>query len=140
MNNRPGIPVLMLLPFLTASLIGLAPAYTSAFVPEDLDRLIKQKHCPGCDLRGADLRGVDLADANMEGINLMNAILEGVNMEDAILDDAGLEKANLRNAKMHGASMDHASIDETDFKGADLQDATWIDGKVCKRGSIGVCK
>jgi len=125
---------------LITGIIALAPVRASAFVPEDMEQLKKTKKCPGCDLRGADLRGVDLSDANMEGVNLMGANLEGVNLEDATLDDASLEKSNLRNARLHGTSMDHATIDEVDFKGADLQDVTWIDGRVCKKGSIGSCK
>lgn len=140
MDNRFCFPVKIVLPVLVACFIGLAPASSSAFVPEDLKRLKTLKICPGCDMRGADLQGVDLSDANLEGINLMGANLEGVNLQNAILDDASLEKANLRNARLHGASMDHASIDEADFKGADLQDVIWIDGKVCKKGSIGICK
>src|SRR5512133_536118 len=140
MYNRFCFPIKFAAPVLVACFIGLAPAYSSAFVPEDLERLTKLKNCPGCDLRGADLRGVDLSDAKLEGINLMGANLEGVNLEEATLDDASLEKVNLRNAKLHGASMDHATIDGADFKVADLQDVTWIDGKVCKKGSIGTCK
>lgn len=140
MDHRFCFPVRIVLPVLAACFIGLAPVCSSAFVPEDFERLKKIKNCPGCDLRGADLRGVDLSGANLEGINLMGANLEGVDLEDAALDDASLEKANLRNARLHGASLDHATIDEADFKGADLQDVTWIDGKVCKKGSIGICK
>ena len=70
----------------------------------------------------------------------MGANLEGVSLEKAILDDASCEKTNFRNAKLQGTSMDHATIDEADFKGADLQDVIWIDGRVCKKGSIGTCK
>jgi len=140
MKNRLAIPVETLFPLLVACLICLTPVHSSAFVPEDLERLTKLKNCPGCDLRGADLRGVDLSEAKLEGINLMGANLEGVNLEDATLEDAGLEKANLRNANLHGASLDHASVEDADMVGADLQDATWIDGKVCKKGSIGSCK
>lgn len=134
------IPVILSMSVLIALAISMMPASSSAFVPEDLERLKESKKCPGCDLRGANLRGLNLTDSNLEGANLMGSNLEGVTLEDAILDDASLEKANLRNAKLHGASMDHAIVDEADFKGADLQDVTWIDGRVCKKGSIGVCK
>ena len=130
------IPVLVAL----ATSLILMPVVSAAFVPEDLEQLKTTKKCPGCDLRGADLHGIDLSDSNLEGANLMGANLEGVHLEDVILDDASCEKANLKNAKLHGTSMDHASIDEADFTGADLQDVVWIDGRVCKKGSIGVCK
>lgn len=140
MKNLFSIPAMIVFPILLTCFIVLAPSDSSAFVPEDLEQLKKSKKCPGCDLRGADLRGVDLSDANMEGVNLMGANLESVNLEDAVLDDASLEGANLRNARLHGASMDHAGIEGAVLLGADLQDVTWIDGKVCKKGSIGICK
>ena len=140
MNMYFPIPVIVVFPVLVAIFVGLVPSHSSAFVPEDLERAVKQKNCPGCDLRGADLRGVDLSAAKLEGINLMGANLEGVNLVNATLDDASLEKANLSNARLNGASMDHAGIDEAVFKGADLQDVVWIDGKICKKGSIGMCK
>lgn len=120
--------------------IALSALQAFAFVPEDLARLKATKNCPGCDLRGTDLRGTDLEHAGMEGANLMAANLEGVNLRDAVLDDASLEKANLRKAVLSGASLDHASIDAADLSGANLEDATWIDNRVCKTGSIGVCK
>ncbi len=128
------------IPFLTALVLGFMPLDASAFVPEDIDLLKESKKCPGCDLRGADLRSLNLAGANLEGANLMGANLEGVNLEKATLDDASCEKTNFRNSKLQGASMDHATIEEADFKGADLQDVVWIDGRVCKKGSIGTCK
>lgn len=125
---------------LMALVFSLIPASSSAFVPEDIERLKESKKCPGCDLRKADLRGLNLDASNLEGANMMGANLEGASLEKAILEDASLEKTNLRNAKLQGASLDHATIDEADFTGADLQDVTWIDGRVCKKGSIGICK
>jgi hypothetical protein len=128
------------IPVLIALVISLTPVSSSAFVPEDLERLKVSKKCPGCDLRGTDLRGLNLDGSNLEGANLMGANLEGASLENAILEDASCEKANLKNAKLHGTSMDHATIDGVDFKGADLQAVTWIDGRVCKKESIGICK
>ncbi len=140
MHKRFTTSAPVVLALLVAVILGFAPSFSSAFVPEDLDQLKKQKKCPGCDLRAADLHGADLADVNLEGANLMGANLEGAILTDATLEDASLEKANLKNADLHGASLDHAAVDGTDFKGADMQDMTWIDGKVCKKGSIGICK
>ena len=140
MQIRFTTPIMFSIPVLIALGISLMPVPSSAFVPEDLASLKETKKCPGCDLRGADLRGLDLTGSNLEGANLMGANLEGVTLEDAVLDDASCEKTNLRKAKLRGTSMDHATIDEADFNGADLQDVIWIDGRVCKKGSIGVCK
>lgn len=120
--------------------ITLSALQAFAFVPEDLARLKATKKCPGGDLRGADLRGANLEQAEMEGANLMEANLEGANLQDAVLDDASFEQANLKKAILSGASLDHASIEGADFSGANLEDATWIDNRVCKKGSIGVCK
>ena len=39
-----------------------------------------------------------------------------------------------------GASLDHATVDGADLSGAILDGTIWLDGKVCKKGSIGVCK
>jgi hypothetical protein len=140
MQIRFNTQIMLSIPVLVALVISLLPVPSSAFVPEDLQSFKESKKCPGCDLRGADLRGLNLSKSNLEGANLMGANLEGVTLEEAVLDDASCEKTNLRKAKLRGTSMDHATIDEADFNGADLQDVIWIDGRVCKKGSIGVCK
>jgi hypothetical protein len=120
--------------------VTLSAVPASAFVPEDLASLKATKICLGCDLRGADLRGANLKQGNLEGANLMGANLEGADLTDAVLEDASLEKANLKKAVLFGASLDHATVDGADFSGANLEDATWTDNRVCKKGSIGVCK
>jgi len=140
MQIRFNASLMLSIPVLIALVITLMPVPSSAFVPEDITTLKETKKCHGCDLRGADLRGLNLSGINIEGANLMGANLEGVLLEEATLDDASCEKTNFRNAKLHGTSLDHATIDGADFNGADLQDVTWVDGKVCKKGSIGVCK
>lgn len=121
-------------------LLVVTSARVLALVPEDLERLKKEKNCPGCDLRSADLRGLNLYDANLEGANLMGANLEGVNLEHATLDDAGLEKANLKNAVIKNASMDHAAIDDAIMTNTNFEGTVWIDGRICKPGSVGTCK
>ncbi|MEI7816977.1 MAG: pentapeptide repeat-containing protein, partial [Desulfuromonadales bacterium] len=125
---------------LTVGCLALSAVKTFAFVPEDVERLKSTKKCPGCDLRGVDLRGAHLEQAEMEGANLMGANLEGANLHDAVLDDASLEQANLKKAVLSGASLDHATIDDADLKGAVLDGTTWLDGKVCSKGSVGACK
>lgn len=120
--------------------IALPVMQAFAFVPEDLERLKTTKNCPGCDLRNANLRGAYLEKAIMEGANLMGANLEASNLQGAVLDDASLEKANLKKAVLSGASLDHANMDDADLSGALLDGATWLDGKVCKKESVGICK
>jgi uncharacterized protein YjbI with pentapeptide repeats len=120
--------------------IALPELQAFAFVPEDLERLKSTNNCPGCDLRSADLHGARLKQAVLEGANLMGANLEGADLQGAVLDDASLEKAVLKKAILSGASLDHATIDDADLNGALLDDTIWVDGKICKKGSVGVCK
>lgn len=120
--------------------LTLSVLQAGAFVPEDLDRLKATKNCPGCDLRDASLKGAQLEQAGLEGANLMGANLEGANLQDAVLDDASMEKTNLKKAILTGASLDHATVDDADFSGANLEDVTWLDNRICKKGSIGICK
>lgn len=119
------IPVL-----LTALAVSMLPVISSAFVPEDVERLKATKECAGCDLRKADLRGMNLAGANLEGANLLSANLEGANLEGANLEDASCEKANLNKARLGGVKLE----------GSNLEEAVWSDGKVCQKGSVGSCK
>jgi uncharacterized protein YjbI with pentapeptide repeats len=120
--------------------IALSALQAFAFVPEDLERLKATNNCPGCDLRGADLHGARLKQAVLEGANLLGANLEGADLQGTVLDDASLEKAVLKKAILSGASLDHATIDDADLNGALLDGTTWVDGKICKKGSVGVCK
>lgn len=102
----------------------------SDFSQVDYDRLTKgEKSFIGAKLEGAnlcgrDLRGVDFRGAELEKANLQNADLSG-----ADLTNADLEDANLKGAKISG----------TNFKGAELEFATWVDGRVCAEDSVGAC-
>jgi hypothetical protein len=119
------LPVLMIV-----LAVSMLPVASSAFVPEDVERLKETRTCAGCDLRNADLRGSDLAGANLEGANLLGANLEGANLEGANLEDASCEKAKLLKARLGGVKLE----------GANLEDVVWSDGKVCAKGSVGSCK
>ena len=65
--------------------------------------------CAGCDLVGAPLNGVDLDGKNLAGANLSYANLRG------------------------------AILNNTNLAGANLSGATWVDGTICREGSIGYC-
>lgn len=78
----------------------------------------------------ADLRGSNIGGANLEHANLQETNLEGASLYDASFIGAHLEKANLRNAKIDA---------HTNFKNANLEEAIWINGIVCEKGSIGKC-
>lgn len=94
--------------------------------------------CPGCDLRGVDLKRQDLTGANLEGADLTGANLHGAiliqaNLAGAILTEANLNRTNLRQADLTGASardillygaiMDGANLTGADLTGAKAQEA-----------------
>lgn len=93
------------------------PRLATAFVQEDLDRLLKTNECQKCDLSGASLAGRDMSKAKLEGANL-----SGADMTRASLSMADLAGANLSGAKLSGTVFDAADLFQ-----ANLRDAT-IDG------------
>ncbi|MBT3225643.1 MAG: pentapeptide repeat-containing protein [Deltaproteobacteria bacterium] len=86
---------------------------------EELNRLKKTNKCIGCDLSFEDFEGENLAGANLKGANLTGAVFF---------------KANLTGANLLGAK-----IYRVNFAEVNLEDAIWIDGRKCKKGSIGTC-
>lgn len=80
-------------------------------------------------LKGADLMLANLEGAHMHAANLQNANLMMSNMQKTNLVDADLSGANLQGANLIGAI-----LIKTKFDGA-----TWTDGRVCAKGSIGEC-
>ena len=52
-------------------------------VEKNVQRLLKTKSCPGCDLAGADLRQSRLAKANLNGANLSGANLNLADLSGA---------------------------------------------------------
>lgn len=126
--------------------------------------------CTGAVRIGAELEGVDMSNASMptmrlDGANLMRANLSGavmqlINLEGANLTLANMERAHLHAANLRGANLmlanlSKASLLDADLTGANLQganligavliqakldDAIWIDGRVCAKGSVGACR
>lgn len=91
------------------------------------------------DFEGADLEETDLEDAKMNRANLKNANLSNSNLTDVVLDNANLENTNFKNANLMRASLVDANIKGATFEGVNLESVTWINGIVCKKGSIGRC-
>lgn len=111
------------------------------------------------DLRGAKLRNAELTWANLSGANLRDADLSGARLNGAELHGAELSGAKLAGARIGGASFRGATLDAADLRGADAGDfefegittpttfeaaslagATWLDGRVCRPGSVGRCR
>ena len=80
-------------------------------------------------LKGANLMLSNLEYAHLHGVNLQNANLMLVNLTGASLFDADLSGANLQGANLKDAILIKAKFD----------DATWVDGRICAKGSIGRC-
>ncbi|ADW17572.1 pentapeptide repeat protein [Desulfobulbus propionicus DSM 2032] len=121
-----------------ATVIGLlapecwAASSTRSVVHKNMQRLLKSKTCPSCDLSGADLRQSKLENANLEGANLT-----GAQLSLADLSGANLKKANLRNANLHGADLAYADLEGANLTGASLEGAifkaTKMKGRIVNR-------
>ena len=86
-----------------------------------------------------EIDGVNFAQANLAGVSFTNAsavgaIFTGANLTNANFVNADLERANFRGADLRGANITNASLD-----GAQLSGAKWVDGRVCREGSIARC-
>ena len=98
----------------------------------------------GANLQGANLQRAILQLANLKGANLMMANLEGAhmhatNLQDANLMLANMQKVNLLDANLTGANLRGANLTGAILIKAKFDNATWTDGRVCAKGSIGEC-
>jgi uncharacterized protein YjbI with pentapeptide repeats len=81
--------------FAAFGLIALlsASSFAESYNPIHLKQLRDTNKCPGCNLKGADLR------LNLEGADLRGTDLRGADLKGANLKQADLENADLSNAK-----------------------------------------
>lgn len=100
---------------------------------------------------GAILWHAQLAFARLKNAIFTNANLEGANFQGSDLRNAQLNRtgnmppnnlrwASFKNADMREANLRGSVLFETNFEGANLSGATWIDGRICAPGSIGMCR
>lgn len=117
-----------------------------------------------CQLQGMRLNNVDLTNAVIKNANLSNARLtqlqmmntdlsytnlslsdlSGSDMRGAILVGALLRGANLANANFAGSNLSYvnftgANIQNIHLANARLDEAIWVDGRLCLPGSVGRC-
>ncbi|MCK4974811.1 MAG: pentapeptide repeat-containing protein, partial [Sulfurimonas sp.] len=107
------------------------------------------------DFKGQDLSGKTLDNANfvkgdLRGTKFLKSSLVGVNFTKANLmgatfKSAKLQKANFTGANLSGTDFRWANLKDANFKDAILkrtrfEGATWIDGRICGKKSMGVCK
>ena len=93
----------------------------------------------GVDLSGRDLREVRLAGANLAEADLSGTDLSEVNLGGARLERADLTDSRLTSAYLASARLQGAIVEGADFSEANLEDAIWVDGSECLRGSQGKC-
>jgi hypothetical protein len=85
-------------------------------------------------LRDADFAYADLSGADLGLADLRDARFTGASLAGADLAHARLHGADLRFADLTGARLEGATL-----AGAILDQAIWIDGRACARGSRGAC-
>jgi len=96
-------------------------------------------------LTGADLRAVKLNHTDMSYSIFSLADLEGAELQGAKLVGSDFNAANLMNADLTDADLSYSNLYAADINGAELNGAKldlarWIDGRICKIGSIGTCR
>jgi hypothetical protein len=95
---------------------------------------LRQANLLGARLAGVDLAYSDVVKANLSYANLHGATLKGANLLGADLAYADLSDADLSYANLTGAVLGGAVL-----SGTQLDNAVWVDGSLCARGSVGQC-
>jgi uncharacterized protein YjbI with pentapeptide repeats len=99
------------------------------------DAILNESNLLGANFSGADMAYAEIMASDLSYANLERARLIGVNLKQTDLRYANLKDANLSYADLSGALLAGANLDNTRF-----DNAIWIDGQLCKKGSIGSCK
>ncbi len=89
----------------------------------------------GKNLSGLRLAGFDLTKCNLKGADLSNADLERADLEESNLELADLSGAKMKMTDLRITGLKGAKLDRAIFDGA-----IWLDGTVCAKGSIGLCR
>nr|WP_320009597.1 pentapeptide repeat-containing protein [uncultured Desulfobulbus sp.] len=121
--------LLIALPLLPLCIAPTSPGWSKSKmtpVEKNVQRLLKTKSCPGCDLSGADLRQCRLTKAKLNGANLSGAQLNladlsGANLQQAILFETDLSGADLSFADLNGAEFRGTIFEGAHFKHTQLK-------------------
>jgi hypothetical protein len=92
------------------------------------------------DLSGKNLSGINLVGVNLSKCNLKGVDLSNANLERADLGESDLERANLAGANLRMASLKLSGMIGANLENAILDGAIWQDGRICAKGSLGVCR
>ncbi len=97
----------------------------------------------------ANMTQTILEYASMQRLNAPDLIAPRANFRYANLRSAVLTDANLRWTDLRGANMESANLEGADllganiagmkYKSARLSGARWVNGIICRPGSVGVC-
>jgi tetratricopeptide (TPR) repeat protein len=130
-NRHAWIPIMGLPLFMLTVTAMVAPAHAEDL--RDIQTLMEEDACPGCDLSGSgfvytdlsgvDLRNADLSNANFNQADLSNANLSGADLTGAVLVNANLTGADLSNADLTGANLREAYLTGANLDGAILDGA-----------------
>lgn len=102
--------------------------------------ILKDARITNAKLLGAKFTGADMAYAEIIESDLSYTDLEGVRLIGANLTKTDLRYANLKNADLSYADLTHALLAGANMENVQLSNTIWIDGRVCKKGSVGSCK
>lgn len=91
-------------------------------VQQNIEILLDENRCYGCNLEGADLSGRNLGEADLEGANLKGANLQGVDLEEANLKGSDLSGADLRHADLRRADLYKANLTKANLTDAKLEE------------------
>lgn len=99
------------------------------------DAILNEANLLGSNLSGADMAYAEITKsdftyANLENVRLIGANLQSSDLRYANLKNADLSFADLSNVLLAGANLSNVKFDNT----------IWIDGRVCKKGSLGTCQ
>jgi len=86
-------------------------------------------------LSDASLMYTDLSMTNLSYVDFSRAQMKGSNLQHADLHNANFTDADLSYANFTGAIMQDVRLD-----GAQLDNAIWVDGRICLKGSVGECR
>lgn len=96
-------------------------------------------------LNEAKLMGTSFINADMAYVELIKSDLSYTNLESAYLIGANLRQADLRYSNLKGADLSYADLSGALLAGANMENTRldntiWFDGKVCAKGSLGLCR
>jgi len=118
----------------SAEAIGTAPGKRLSSA-EVMALLKTSRDLSGKNLSGINLVGVNLSKCNLKGVDLSNADLERADLGESDLERANLAGANLKMANLRLSGMIGANLEN-----AILDGAIWQDGRICAKGSLGMCR